>query len=168
MATSGNRFSSVQFSCSPCPTLCDPMVCSTPGFPVLHHLPELAQTHVHGVSDAIQPSRPVIPFSCLQSFPASGSFLMSQFFASGDQSIETSALILPMNIQDWFPLEVTGLIPLQTLKSLLQHHSSNASIHQCSAFFMVQLSHPYMNTGKTIALMRQTFVGNVSVFQYTI
>ena len=60
-------------------------------------------------------SSSVIPFSCPQSFPASGSFLMSQFFASGDQSIGTLASILPMNIQDWFPLEVTGLIPLQTL-----------------------------------------------------
>ena len=71
-----------------CLTLCDPMDLSTPGFPVLHHLPELAQTHVHWVSDAIQPSRPVIPFSsCLQSFPAPGPFLMSQLFTSGGQSM---------------------------------------------------------------------------------
>ena len=97
-----------------CLTLCDPMDCSTPGFPVLHHLPEPAQTHVHWVSDAIQPSHPVIPFSCLQFFPASGPFLMSQFFTSGGQSIGASASGLPMNIQDWFPLGLTGLISLQS------------------------------------------------------
>ena len=94
-----------------CLTLCDPMDCSTPGFPVHHQLPELAQTHVHWVSDAIQTSHPVLPFSfCLQSFPASGSFPMSQFFASGGQTIgiSDSASVLPMNIQDWFPLGLTG------------------------------------------------------------
>jgi len=77
------------------------MDCSTPGFLVHHRLPELAQTHVHQVSDAIQPAHPVIPFSfCLQSCPASGSFPMSQIFASGGQSIEASASasVLPMNI----------------------------------------------------------------------
>ena len=92
-------FSSVAQSC---PTPCDPTDCSTPGFPVHHQLPELAQTHVHSVSDAIQPSHPVVPFSsCLQSFPASGSFLMSQLFASGGQSIRVSASasFLPVNIQ---------------------------------------------------------------------
>ena len=74
-----------------------------PGFPVYHQLPELAQTHVHQVSDAIQPSHPVVPFSaCLQSFPALGSFPLSQFFPSGGQSTGTSASasVLPMNIQD--------------------------------------------------------------------
>ena len=99
-----------------CLTLCDPMDCSTSDFPVLHHLPELAQTYVYSVSDAIQPSRPVVPFSsCLQSFPTSRTFLMSQLFASGGQSIKafTSALVLPMNIQDWFLLWLTGLISLQ-------------------------------------------------------
>ena len=96
-----------------CLTLCDPTDCSTPGFPVLHHLPELAQTHVHWVSDAIQPSQPVVPFSsCLQSFPASGSFPMSRLFTSGGQSIgaSASASVLAMNIQGWFPLGCTGLI----------------------------------------------------------
>ena len=93
-------------------------------------------------------SSSVVPFSsCLQSFPASGSFLMSQFFASGGQSIDASpsASVLPMNIQDWFPLGWTGWISHAvqgTLKSLLQHHSSKASILWCSAFFMVQFSHP--------------------------
>ena len=80
------------------------MDCSTPGFPVLHQFPELAQTHVHWVGDAIQPSHPVIPFSCLQSFPASKSFPMGQFFVTGGQSIAVSATasVLPMNIQYWF------------------------------------------------------------------
>ena len=99
------------------------------------------------------------------SFPASGSFPTSQLFASGGQSIgvSASALVLPMNIQDWFPLEWTGLTSLQCkgVSSLLQHHSSKASILWYSAFFMVQLSHPYITTGKTIALTRQTFVSKV-------
>ena len=89
-----------------------------PGFPILHYLLEFAQTHVHWVSDAIQPSCPLSsPFPpCLQSFPASGSFLMSWLFVSGGQSIgaSASALVLPMNIQDWFPLGLTGLISLQS------------------------------------------------------
>ena len=109
-------------------------------------------------------SSSVVPFSSrLQSFPASGSFPLSQFFTSGGQSIEVSASasVLPVNIQDWSPLERTGLISLQsqgTLKNLLQHHSSKASILQHSAFFRKQRSHPYMTTGKTIALTSQTFV----------
>ena len=86
----------------PCPTLYKPIDCGTPGFPVLHHFPELAQIHVHWVDDVFQPSHPVIPFSCLQSFPASGSFLMSWLFTSGGQNFGASALasVLPMNIQD--------------------------------------------------------------------
>ena len=87
---------------------------------------------------------------------------MSQFFASGGQSIgaSASASVFPMNIQGWFPLGLTGLFQ-GTLKSLLQHHSSKASILQHSALFRVQLSHPYMTTGKTIALTRWTFVGKI-------
>ena len=124
--------------------LCNLMDCSTPGFPVHHQLPELAQTHVHRVGDAIQPSHPVVPFSYLQSFLASGSFLMSWLFASGGQSIgvSASALVLPMNIQDQFPFRMDrlNLLAVQgTLKNLLQHHSSKASILQHSGFFMVQL-----------------------------
>ena len=113
----------------------------------------------------------VIPFSsCLQSFPASRSFQMSQFFVSGGQSIgvSVSASVLPMNIQDWFPLVsplgdpwLDFLAVQGTLKHLLQHHSSKASILLCSAFFIVQLSHPYMTTGKTRVLTRWTFVGKV-------
>ena len=105
-------------------------------------------------------SSSLISFSWLQSFPASGSFQMSQFFARGGQSIGTSASasVLPMTIQDWFPLGWTGWISLQSkgLKSLLQHHSSKASIFQCSVLFIVQLSHPYMTTGETTALTRWT------------
>ena len=132
------------------------MDCSTPGFPVHHHLPELVQTHVHRVGDAIQLfHRRSSPFSCLQSFPASGSFPVIQFFASGGQSIGALAAVLPVNEYsglisfriDWF-----DLCPIHgTLKSL-QHHSSKASVFQGSAFFIVQLSRPYMTTGKTIAL----------------
>ena len=108
--------------------------------------------------------------SCLQSFPASGSLQMSQLFASGSQSIGVSASVsvLPINIQDWFPLGLTGWISLQSkrFKSLLQHHSSKASILWCSAFLMVQISHPYMTTGKTIALTRTVLCrqSNVSGF----
>ena len=100
-----------------CPTLCNPIDCSTPGFPAHHQFPKLAQTHVHQVGDAIQPTHPIIPFSsCLQTFPASGSLPVSQFFASGGQTIgvSVSASILPMNIQDRFPLGLTGWISLQS------------------------------------------------------
>ena len=82
---------------------------STPGLSVLYHFPELSQTHVHWVRDIVQPSHPVIPSSsCLQSFPASGYFPMSLFFASGGQDIGASASVFPMNIQDWFPLGMTS------------------------------------------------------------
>ena len=143
-----------------CQTLCHPKGCSTPGFPVHYQLQGLV--HIH-VNSAIKPS-PVVPFSCcLKSFPASGSFPRCQFFASGGQSIEASASVLPMNIQDWLTLVLTSLISIQSkrLSSLLQHHSSKASILRCSAFVIVQLSHPYMTTGKTIALTRRTFVDKV-------
>ena len=113
-------------------------------------------------------SSSVIPFSShFQSFPASGSFPMSQFFTSGGQSIGViaSVSVLPMNIQDWFPLGWTGWISLQSkglFESLLQHHSSKASILRWSAFFIVQLSHPCMTIGKAIALTRWTFVGRIT------
>ena len=106
------QFSSVAQLCL---TLCDSLDCSMSGFPVHHQFLEFAQTLVHWVSDAIQPSHPVIPFSsCLQSFPASGSFPMSHFFTSCDQSIGASASVLPMNIQDWFLLGLSCLISLQS------------------------------------------------------
>ena len=99
-----------------CLTLCDPMNCSMPGFLIHHQLPEFTLTHVHRFGDAIQLSYPVSPFSFLHSFPASGSFSMSQFFASSGQSIGASAStsVLPMNTQDWYPLVWTGWISLQS------------------------------------------------------
>ena len=110
-------------------------------------------------------SSSVSPFcSCPQSFPTSGSFPVSLLFTSGSQSIRSSAsaLVLPVVIQGWFPLALTGLIFLSMgLSSLLQHHSSKASILWHSAFFVVQFLYPYMTTGKTISLTIQTFVGKV-------
>ena len=160
------QFSSVQFSRSVMSDSLWPdelqhtITCPSPTPRVHSDLPPSSQWCHPAISSS------VIPFSfCLQSFPASWSFLVSQLFAPDGWSIGASALVsvLPMNIQDWFPLELTGLISLQskTLKSLFQHHSSKASILRCSAFVMVQLSHPYMTTGKTTALTRQTFIGKV-------
>ena len=122
-----------------CLTLCDPMDCSTWGFHVLHHLQELVQTRVHWVGDAIQPSHPLSSSSCLQSFPASGSFPTSQLFASGGQSIGISASpsVLPMNIQDRFLLGWTGWISLQS-KGFSRVFSN--SIVQKHQFFGTQLS----------------------------
>ena len=159
----------VSFYCSvakSCPTLCDPMDCTTPGFPVLLCLPEFAQTHVHSFGDAIQPSYPLASSSppvlnlsqCQGVFP-----WVSRLFASAGQNIgaSASASVLLMNIQGWFPLGLTGLIFLlsEGLSRVFQHHNSKASILWCSAFLMVQLSHPYMTTGKTIALTIWTFAG---------
>ena len=144
---------------------------SKSGLPVHHQLPEFTQTHVHWLGDAIQPSHPLSsPSPAFNLSPASGSFQMSRS-ASGGQSIGVSASILqsfsfsPSNEHSgliYFRMDWLDLLALQgTLKSLLWHHSSKASSLQCSAFFIVQLSHPYMTTGKTIALTRWTFVGKV-------
>jgi len=127
-----------------------------PGFPVHHQHPELTQTHVHRVSDAIQPSHPVIPlYSCHQSFSAARSFPVSLFFASGGQSVGASALASYSNEYSRlisFRIDSFDLLAVQgTPKSFLQCHNSKASILQCSAFFMVQFSHLYMTTGKTLA-----------------
>ena len=138
-------FSSVQFSSvtQSCLFLWDPMDYSMPGLPVHHQLPELTQTHVHWVGEAIQPSisSSVVAFSTLlQSFPASGSFPMSQLFAPGGQSIgHFSFSISPSNEYTIsFRIDGLDLLAVQgTLKSLLQHHSSKASILWWSAFFMV-------------------------------
>ena len=147
------------------------MNCSMPGLPVHHHLPEFTQTHIHQVSDAIQPSHPHPLSSPLP--PASNPSQHPNLFqrvnsAWGGQSTGVSALasFFPKNSQDWSPLEWTGWISLHeslqgTLKSLVQHHSSKASVLQCSAFFTVQLSHPYMTTGRTIASIRHSFVRKV-------
>ena len=147
-----------------CPALCDSMDCCTPGFPAITNSQSLLKLMSIELVIHRTISSSAIPFSsCLQSFPESGSFQMSQFFASGGQSFRVSASVLLMNIKDWFSLGWTDWISLQSkgLKSLLQHHSSKASILQHSDFFIVQLSHPYMTTGKTIPLTRQTFVVKV-------
>ena len=117
-------------------TLCNPMDCNTPSFPVLHHLPEFAQTQ-SWCHPTISSS--VVPFSFLQSFPATGSFQMSQFFASGGQSNEISAStsVLPMNSQGWFPLGLTSLIFLQSRGFLRVFSSTTIWKHQ---FFGAQLS----------------------------
>ena len=125
------QFSSVTQSC---PTLCDPIDCSMPGFPVHHPTPG-ACLNSCPLNWWCHPtiSSPITPFSsCLQSFPASGSFPMNQFFPAGGQSTRASASVLPMNIQDWFSLGWTGLIlQSRVFLSLLQHRSSKASILQC-------------------------------------
>ena len=132
------QFSSVAQSC---PTLCDPMGCSIPAFPVHHQLLELAQTHVHQVGGCHPTiSFSVFPFSShLQSFSASGSFQMSQFFISGGQSIGVlaSASVPPMNIQDWFPLGLTGWISLQSKGLSRVFSNTTVPKHQ---FFSAQLS----------------------------
>ena len=148
------------------PTLCNLKDCSVPVFPVLI----ISQSLLKLMSiELVMPSNHLILccslLLCLQSFPASGSFPMSWLFVSGGQSIgvSASASVLPMKsglisfMIDWLDL----LAVQGTLKSLLQHHSSKASILQCSAFFMVQLLHPYMTTGKIIALTIRTFVGKI-------
>ena len=143
------------------------MDCSTPGLPIHHHLPELTQTHVHRVSDAIQPShlcRPLLLqpsiFPSIRVFPNESvvhirwpKYWSSSFSIS--PSNEYSGLISFM--LDWLDL----LAVQGTLKSLLQHHSSKSSTFWHSAFFIVHLSNPYMTTGKTTALTRWTFVGKV-------
>ena len=123
-----------------CPAVCDPMVCSTPGLPVHHQLPELVQTRPQSQWCHPTVSSSVICFSsCLQSFPASGSFTMSQLFPSGYQSIGVSASVsvLPMNIQDWFPLGRTGWISLQSKGPSRVFCNTTVQKHQ---FFCAQLS----------------------------
>ena len=160
---------SVQFSSvtQSYPTLCDPMNCRTPGLPVHHQLLEFTQTHIHRVSDAIQPSHPLSSPS-----PPASIFPIVRVFSSESvlhirwpeywsfrfsicPSSEYPGLLS-------FRMDWLDLLAVQgTLRSLLQHRSSKASILQHSAFFIVQLSHPYMTTGETIALTRRTFVGKV-------
>ena len=143
------------------------MNCSTPDLPVHHQLPESTQTHVHWIGDAIQQSHPLSssypPALNLSQHPG---LFQSQLFASVAKSIGVSGStsVLPMNTQDWSPLEWTDWISLQS-KGLSRVFSnttaSKASILQHSAFFTVQFSHPYMTTGKTIALTRCNFVDKV-------
>ena len=159
------QFSSVARSC---PTFCDPTDCSTARLPCPLPTPG-ACSNSCPLSQWYHPtiSSSVTPFSSyLQSFPASGSFLVSQLFTSGGQSTRASiSAISPSNEysglisfrNDWFDL----LAVQGTLKSLLQHHSSTAWILWRSAFYIIQLSHPYVTNGKTTALIRQTFLSKV-------
>ena len=123
--------------------LYDPMDRCRPGFPVLPHILEFAQAHIHWVGDAIQPSHPVIPFSCLQSFPESGSFPLTLLFTSGNQSIRAaaSASVLPVNIQGWFPLGLTGLISL-----LLRDSQESSSTPQFECISSLVLGFLYGST----------------------
>ena len=158
-----SQFSSVTQSC---PTLCHLMNRSTPGLPVHHHLPEFIR-HVHRVCDAIQPSHPRLSPSPPAPNPSSIRVFSNEstlcmrypvywsFSFNISTSNEHPGLI-------YLRMHWLSLLAVQgTLKSLLQHHSSNVSILWCSAFFTVQLLHPYMITGKTIALTRRTLVGKV-------
>ena len=128
------RVNSVSQSCL---TLCNPIDCRMSGFPIYHQHLELAESHAHWVSDAIQSSSVVPFFSCLQSFPASESFQMSQFFTTGGQSIGAWASVLPTNIQQWFPLGWTGWISLQSKG--VSGVFSNTTV-QKDQFFSAQLS----------------------------
>ena len=149
-------------------------MCSTPGFPVHHQFLETTQTHVHCVGDAIQPSHPLLSPSLLPSFFPSIRVFSNElvlhircpnywsFSFSISPSNEYSELIS-------FKMDWMHLLAVQgTLKSLFQHHSSKASILWHSAFFIIQLSHPYTTTGKTIALTRRTFVDKVMSLPFNI
>ena len=154
------QFSSVAQSC---PTLYNPMNCSTPGLPVHHQLPEFTQTHVHRVSDAIQPSHPLSSPSPPAHIPSQHQSLF-QWVSCLHQVAKVVEFQLQQQSFQWTPrtdLPLDLLAVQGTLKSLLQHHSLKASILRCSAFFTVQLSHSYMTTGKTIALTTWTFVSKV-------
>ena len=147
-------FQSVQFSSvtQSCPVLCNRMDCSMPGFPVYHQLLKLAQTHVHRAGDAIQPSHPLLLLPSI--FPSIRVFSNeSVLHIRWPKYWSFSFSISPSNTYSGlisFRVVWLDLLAVQgTLKSLVQHHSSKASILQHSAFFIVQLSHPYMTSGKT-------------------
>ena len=145
-----------------------PMECSIPGFPALHYLLEFAQTHVHWINDAIQQIHPLLPSSL-----AALNFSHHQGLFQWVISLHQVAKVLQLQLQlqhqsfqwifsflyDW--LVWSPCCPWDSLKDLLQHHSSKASVLQRSALCIVQLSHLYMTAGKTIALTRRTFVGKV-------
>ena len=160
---------SVQFSSvtQSCPTLCDPMNLNTPGLPVHHQHAESTQTHVHQVGDAIQPSNPLSSPLLLPSvFPSIRVFTIeSALRMRWSKYCSFSFNISPSDEHPGltsFRMDWLDLLAVQgTLESLLQHHTSKASILWCSAFFTVQLSHPCMTTGKTIALTRRMFVSKV-------
>ena len=148
------------------------MDCSTPGLPVHHQFPKFAQVDVHQVGNTIQPSHPL-------SSPSSPAFNLSQHqgLFKWVNSLHQLAKVLEFQLQhqsfQWTPglisfrMDWLDLLAVQgTLKSLLQHHSSKASILRPSAFFMIQLSYPYMTTGRTIALTKQAFVGKAVSLLY--
>ena len=150
-----------------CLTLCNPVDYSTPGVSVHHQLSELAQTHIHRVCDAIQPSHPLSSLLLLLSIFHSMRVFSRELVLHirWPKYWSFSFSISPSNEysgQISFRMDWLDLLAVQgTLKSILQHHSSKASIHQCSAVFIVQLSHPYMASGKTITWTRWIFVGKV-------
>ena len=167
-----SRRASVHFSslAQLCPMLCDPTEHSMPGLPVHYQLPKFTQTHVHWIIGAIQPIQPFHPLlspspPAFNLSPNQGLFKWVSSLNQVARELSISFNISPSNEHselisfrmDWLDI----LVVQRTLKSLLQHHSSKVWILQCSVFFMVQLSHPYMTTGKTIALTRWTFVGKV-------
>ena len=166
----GDKFSlRWQYVAKSCLTLCDPMDCSMPGFPVLYCLLELAQTHVHWIGDPIQLSHPLSPLSplALNLSQHQGFFPMSWLFAYGGQSIGASALasVLPMSIQGWFPLGLVVWSPCcsgdsQESFPTPQFKSIN-SLMLSFQWTIVHFSHPYMTTGKSINLTIWTFVGKV-------
>ena len=150
-----------------CLTLCDPMDRSMPGLPVHHQPPRFTQTHVHRVGDAINPSHPLSSPS-----PPAPNPSQHQGLFHWVSSLHEVAKVLEFQLQHQSFKEHPGLISFRmdwldllavqgTLKSLCQHHSSKPSILRYLAFFTVQISHPYMTTGKTVALTRWTFVGKV-------
>ena len=160
---------SIQFSlvAQLCPKLCDTVDFSTSGFPVYHQLLELVQSHVHQVSYPIQPSHSLSSLS-----PLAFNLSQHQGLFQWVNSSHEVAKVLSFSFNISSSHECSGLISFRmnwldllavqgTLKRLLQYHSSKASILRCSDFFVVQLSHPYMTTGKIIALTRQTFVGKI-------
>ena len=159
---------SVQFSsvAQLCLTLCKPMNCSTPGLPVHHQLLEFTQTHAYWVGDAIQSSHPLLSPSppAFNLSQHQGLFKWAALCSRWPRYWSFSFNIIPSNEYSGlisFGIDLFGLLAIQgTLRSLLHHHSSKASILWCSAFFIVQLSHPYMTTRKTIALTSKNKTGS--------
>ena len=144
------------------------MNCSTPSFPVFHYLPEFAQTQVHWVNDAIQPSHPLSP----PSLPALNlskhqGLLMNRLFTTYDQGIGASASVPPMNIQGWFPLEFTGLISLQSMDSQRSspNHSSKASIICCCISYLscVTHGHKFSSLKEHLCIISQLYKSEVGV-----
>ena len=156
-----------------CLSLCDPMDCSMPGLPVLHHLLEFPQTQIHWVDDATQPSHLLFP-SSLIAFNLSQHQGLFQWVGSSHQVAKGLEFQLQHQSLKWvfklisLRIDLLDLLAVQgTLTSLLQHHNLKASVSQCSAFFMVQLLHPYTTTGKTTALIIQAFVGRMMSLLFT-